>query len=559
MVRQGCIYAWVLVAVSHIPAMAQQGMTGPDAPDAPLVASAWEAGCLTLEECAALEVAFQDPGMFALTQQGVALLLAPERRRDVLDCLRMLPAWQAAFKSGLVVAQAPLSRRMNWRWDLRPSAGGQPFLEGRLAWTARSRGRRRSGFRASFSEGAPALDAAFIMRSMAAGDLWIGSLVGRFGQGLVAWTPSAYDDLGGITGSHRIGRGIGPAGYRREGMTMGLGWQDRSGRGRKGRRWAMLGRIWPQNRDVFAMGSEGRHWSWACRMQSRVDRVATIVLGLDGRGERGGWSWRVAGAAFPAGWVARASMLYTLSTHVEGHTVIERTHPGHPESWSGNSDDAASMMEALPGWHWRCGLDVTGSGNVEGWARWMEDAEGTPPFRRQRRSAFRFQSGAHRIDVRVRWSEKEAAEDGIDGPRKGTAWTLALSTRGETGGDGSRTWRLHGAVSGQGERRTFGAAFICSLKRGNGSTWRWGFGQSWGDEGAPTLTVSGWDGRPAEAFGRGAFKSYLRWKSASGRWQCGVRMAMAPQEPDAAADRSVHGIHALRVEFQPFLTPARKG
>lgn len=549
----------VLAVAFHLPVAAQGEIADSDTPEVPLVATAWEAGCLTLEECAALATALQNPDMLALTQQGVARTMAPERRQMVLGCLRELPEWQAAFRAGLVVAQSPQYQRMHWRWDLRPSSTSQPALEGRLTWAARRSGRRMTSLRASFSEGLPRLDAASIMRPITGGDLWVGALVGRFGQGLVLWTPGAYDDLGGIAGSHRIGRGMGSAGYRREGMVMGLGLQDREGLGRKGRRWTMLGRLWPHGHGVFAIGTERRHWSWACRVQPRMARGIPVLVGLDGRGRKGGWSWRWAWAAFAKGWVARTSLLYTLSRQLEGYVVLERSHPGHPDNRTGNAAVNTMTLPVLPGWHWSCGLDARGGGNVSGWARWRVDAEGPPPYRWQRRSAFRVEAGGHRMDARVRWSEKAAVNSEGAGYRGGAEWTLALSSRGRTDGEGRWTWRVYGAFSGEGGRRTMGVAFISALKDENGSTWRWGFGQSWGDQGGPTLSVPGWDGRPAEGFGRGAFKGYFRWRSASGRWRCGVRMAMAPQEPDATEARSVHGIHAFRVEFQPFLTPARKG
>lgn len=517
----------------------------------PLVVLAWEAGCLSPGECSVLEVALSRNGGFHCSQQEVAEMLLPERRGAVMACLLALEAWRGCFAAVGHAKPAVAPGDFRARWDMNLSGQGED--QGAVGGGLRLDGRRAGpgpvggAFRATPSRTGLGLEAAHAVWHAAGSKWWCGSIVGRFGQGLVMWTPSAFDDLGGMEGSHRIGHGLGPARYPQRGMWTGVGWEQQPRPLRGWRHWALAGRMWPDQATGFAMGGEGRNGGWALRGHGGLSGDVAWVAGWHGGATCKGWSWRWAWAGFERGWEGRISLLRSWSRRWEAHGTLLRTHPEHPRWMVGEVRASPPVAEDLPGGGVTVGIALRAA--LSGWARWGVDWEGSPPFRMSRRSHFRLEYRHHRMDFRTRWQSGALETGGQLAPP--TSWALSWRKEGQAHWSGPVTWRLHAV--GTGSAGALGAVLAVTLswKSESGASLRWGVGQAWGDAGAPIRWVTGWDGRPAGAFSGEAFHGFFRWRSARGTLLAGVQLSLSEARLEPQSGRPAWAIHSVRVEFRP--------
>ena len=542
------LWPWWL-AISH-GAQAQSG--DGEALDVPLVAVAWDAGCLTRDECAVLAAAFRDQPLGVWTQQAVASELPPSRSAQVLACLRHLPEWQDAFRRSAQSPVRPLGSILRCRADLIPSASV-------LSLSYRNKGRSGGdlGFRTTLREGQVELESAHLKAAGMRGHWWCGTLAAGFGQGLVVWTPSPFDDIGGMEGSHRIGRGIRPASFRQRGIWNGFGWQENPAFSRRWRpSWCVMGKAYPDQKRTAALGGRIGRLEWAGRIQELLEGGWQGLAGIHGGSTGKGWSLRWAAAAFREGWVGRLSALKTWSRHWEAHAQFERDHPLHPKWHSGEMRATPMDPEALPGMLWKGGMAFRG--HWSGWVRMEVRWWGPPPHRTHRRTALRIERNGHRLDIKT-WIEPGEPFQAGNGALGGGHWSvLWRKLYGPIALD-APVWRWCISAAGKDHSVGMALAFMVSWRTPVKGRWKLGVAQSWGAEGAPIRYVQGWDGRPSEPFSKAGVKAFVRWRSASGAWNLRVRLGWpwGAQEEDRGG--LSHGIHAVRVEFKPSWPSTRHG
>ena len=521
--------------------------------DIPLVAVAWDAGCLTRDECAGMAAAFRDQPLAVWTQQAVAAELDPSRASRVVDCLRQLPEWREVFQLAVQSPGRQPGTNLRIRGDFTQGATGL-----NASFSSKGRAGGSVGFRVALREGHGEVDAAHAKVEGLRGVWWCGTLAAGYGQGLVVWTPSPFDDIGGMEGSHRIGRGIRTVSFRQRGVWNGVGWQQNSSFVRPGRpRWCMVGKTWPEQRGTAALGGRLGRVEWAGRLQELMDGGWSGLAGINGKGSGKGWSFSWAMAAFRQGWEGRFSALKTWSANGEAHMQLERIHPQHPKWRSGEMRSRALDPEALPGMLWKGGIAF--QGRWDGWVRMEARWWGPPPHRLSRRTSVRVERQGHRLDFKV-FMEPEApiqsAAQGLLGEGHWSASWRKLHSARELG---APVWRWCVSASGQGEAWGVAVAFMVAWKVEGQGRWRLGVAQSWGKEGAPIRYIQGWDGRPSEPFSKTGFKGFLRWVSDNGIWRMGVRTGWTEGMDFEEMEGMSWGIHAFRVEFKPPWPSARRG
>ena len=525
-----------------------------EALDIPLVAVAWDAGCLTRDECAVIAAAFRGQPQAVWTQQALASELDPSRASRAVDCLRLLPEWQEVFlKAALAPGRRPGSS-LRVRGDVTSVTPGMNV-------TYRSKGKDGGdvGCRAALWGEKVEVEAAHAKFGGLRGTWWCGTMAAAYGQGLVLWTPSPFDDIGGIEGSHRIGRGIRSVSYRQRGVWNGLAWQRNQSFARRGRpHWCMFGKTWPEQKGTAALGGKLGSLEWAGRMQELKEGGWTGLVGVNGKGGGNGWSLRWAVARFREGWEGRFSALKTWSAIWEGHVQLERSHPQHPRWRSGEVRSTMLDPESLPGILWKGG--VAFKGTWDGWLRLEARWWGPPPHRLRRRTSVRIERHDHRLDFKVIMEPGESLQTATTrGPFGGGHWLASWRKLHSSEALGAPIWRWCISASGQNNTVGMALAFMVSWRMPSLGRWRLGVAQSWADEGAPVRHVQGWDGRPSEPFSKTGFKAYLRWASDNGVWRLGMRTGWSGVTDFNETGNFSWGIHAFRVEFKPSWSSERQG
>jgi hypothetical protein len=504
--RVGCAFGQVLSATQ----------------DAPLwLIEAQEAECVSPEEIAVLADMGQVNGV---TQQRILLQLGEERGREVLPCLMDLASFQALLKMGMKsgsprektwgsirldgVLSSPncavFSARAHFQhWGLR---GGH--------WRVRLDGAASAGFGHCMSR-------VWVRER---GRLAAGALAPRFGQGLVLWVSSAFDDLGGMEGSHRVPLGLVPAASRLRGVIDGVGWQRHLGLRSKGGfapNWWVMGRISEGRGWTGAMGGGGATLQWAIRAVPESDCSWRGVIGLNGRGQLSGWNWRWAMAGFASGWTFRASVLRSWTPAFEWHALLARDHPEHPAWHSG--EWKATVPDEADGVGWLFQSGVAWNENGSGWLRWRCRKGMKPSDFPEHRWAMRWQNGAFRattqLDMSKAWQEELRS-----------VWTVRLRWSFQDGGWPSARWRLHAVAAGEAEAKGGVVAMSWFYRGVKGTRWSFGVGQAWGHENAPLRYVTAWNERPAQPFGRRNGHAFFRYQSRTGQWRIRGKLEMAEQE-----------------------------
>ena len=554
-IKGGCLSV-LISALSLVP----QRSAGQEAAlatleEEPLGALAWEAGCLTSAECAALSGALLGNPLRAWTQQGVAALLAPDRRIRVLGCLIAIPEWRALFDAGMRMTVRQEETVALFRLDVRPGEGAEQCAA-RMGVRHFSTLGAAGGLEMALSQGTASLNSGHLSIPVRDRMLWVGRLQARYGQGLVMWTPSPFDDLGGIEGTHRIGRGIQAAWYPQRGVVQGVGWERTQRVGPTSARWSLMGWSWPDRQFSAATGGTYRKVGWAWRGHQLWSGAWSAVGGIHGKGQRKGWSWRWAVAAFEGGWEGRASVLRTWSRRWEGHAMVHRQDLDHPRWWSGEVRSTPPESAVPSAVDATCGMAFNGA--WRGWARLSFRWSGDPPFRLRRSSAFRLERRGHRVAFKSEWRPEGTAEGTQSGPLDHVKWSLTWRAVGTLNATGLMTWRCHFGASGSEGTRGWALAVMLAWKSVKGGALRLGVGEAWGPSGAPVRYVQGWDGRPAGVFSGRASLAYFRWRSSNGQWRIGAqsRLSEGKDGPDPTA--TSWSIHAIRVEFRPTWPPQRK-
>ena len=528
---------------------------------APLVSVAWDAGCTTREECVALDALLDACHGGFCTQQGVASALDPVRVSKVLDCLRGLPEWQEVFRQAAQPKDLRPAASISWRWDLdwNPGVPGSAASRHRVAWRKRDAQGHDMGLRGVWGgRGWQEITASAQFQHRRG--IWsVGSLAGRFGQGLVAWTPGPFDDLGGIEGSHRLGGGLQSVRYRQRGVLDGVGWQRRASDMRKGMHWSwfMLGWTWPDRRAQATMGCAAGPVEVVLRAQELWDGRTAAIIGVDGKGQHKGWNWRWALCGFEAGWEGRISLLKTWSRQWEAHALMARSHPDHPRWKSGEVRATPLNPDTRPGLLLQCG--VAFRGRWRGWLRMETAWAGPPPFRWRQRTAIRLERRQHRIDFNTAHGPDGGAIEEAGAPFAVGEWSCSWRRSNAAQTEGRPLWRWHLGMTGHGDAMAAVLACMVSWRGLEGHNLRLGIAQTWGGRGAPIRYVQGWDGRPSAAFSNTGCKGYVRWRSADGQWHFGAQWRLEFLRVMKGSNANAWGIHAVRVEFRPRWATGRKG
>ena len=532
MKRLGWMYFWLqLGAVS--------GQTPLDLPDAPLwLIEAWEAECLELGELAML----RDVGLAGgLTQQAVVMQLGTERSQAVLPCLMALVSFQSSLKASMEVVSPRGEVKGTLRLGRTFSAATQEFRgHGRFLHWDKKGGLWRARMDQSASMGLTFCAAGAVHRSR--GKWVFGTMTPRFGQGLVMWANGAFDDLGGMEGSHRIPLGLSPAAVRLRGSMDGVGWQRHSGARAKSWAapgWMVLGRIWSGAGWTGAIGGGRPRLKWALRMLPQATQSWRGLVGFNGRGQHSGWSWRWALAGFQSGWVGRWSLLRSWTSQFEGHALMVRDHPHHPGWRSGEWRTTLPDSADVVGWMIQAGLAWKTQG--EGWLRWRWRKGMKPTDIPEQRWAFRWEKGHFRSTLQLDMSDTWDAGFW-------SQWAMRVRWAWRDGGWPNTRWRLHVGVSGEGESQGGVLAVSWAHHGTSGSRWSAGVGQAWGATDAPVRYVTGWNDRPAQAFGQRKGHLFFRHQSPSGHWHFRGTMALVGRETEVR--NAILTLQGLEVEFR---------
>ena len=513
--------------------LAGPGLRAQDVPAmAPWAADALDAGCLLRDELAALG------GGVHVGSQAIVRTLGMERGEEVVRCLLALPAWRdhvSSLNAGVNGASS-----LRFRVQARPGVAGSGG-SGQAGVLARWRGPRgmQGRLNASTSETLPALGCR-LPRDV--GDVLIGTLSPRIGQGVSLWSSGAFDDLGGLEGSHRMGS-FEPAASRARGHIDGVGWMGNRTHGRDAVLWALAGRIWQGHGWTAAVGGGRRtgRAGWLFRLVPVAPGLWRSLLGGHGGFESSGWSVRWGAAAFRGGVSARCSILRSWTAKWEGFLTAGVEDPDHPALHSGERRATVPDPQALSGRFFTAGLQWKGA--VSGWwrTRW-EDA--VSPVREPRqRSALRLAGNGHRLTVLVDASTPWNA---------GREWQWAVRYRREWQAGEAHSLALRLGASGE-EGRSGGVVGIhVRMEDRRGGRWRFGVAQAWGHAEAPTRYITGWDRLPAQAFRDRDAHLFLRHSRPGRPIQWAVRLNVRDREVDTGPRFAPAPVHSWwGVEFRP--------
>ena len=519
----------------------------------PIVSEAWEAGCLNRDELAALSAALSDSREPRFTQQELAALLNVSRVNQVLDCLLEIPSWRAFFSLGLRKAVRTEATSIILAMQTSTASMGQG-VHSQIAVRHRDGLGMSARLRGRWDGVDPTLDIGSMELPLRSGRLHVGRLSGRFGQGLLLWTPGPFDALGGMEGSHRIEQGLSGAAFLLRGVQEGVGWERNKGLGFEGPGWMILGRSWPDRKYSVAMGGGKAEVKWALRAVERLDARWTAMAGLDGGLGKDGWSIRWALAAFCGGWDGRLSMLQTWSRHWEAHVMLEREDPANPRFWNGELNGSLPPAGAQP--EWKCNAGVAFDGAIRGWIRTSVQGAGHPPFRLRRKTALRLEQQGHRLDFKTDWQSSRIPSEAwhpLD-----LAWSMSWRKSGHPDLLKKWQWRVEVVFVGNAEARGAAAAWTMQGKTRRGGRLRWGVGESWGNQGAPVRYLHGWNGRPVMPFSGLRSRAYFHWATPRGKWRFELQLSMTPTSLLSGPENPQGTIHAFRVEFRPPPWPHRR-
>lgn len=493
-----------------------------------------EADCLTRDELAL--VASEPP---PIREQTIVNLFGMARGKEALRCLRGLLSWTdhvqsldqikpprstMSMRTDGVLSTGTEGGQVDWGWRWRGHQGFASGFSGRWDWSSRSGVFPMVVVRQNFKKSA----------------VFVGALATRIGQGVSLWSASAFDDLGGMEGSHRMASGIGWATSRQRGQVNGLGWR-REGGGNVGHRWALIGRVWMGNGWTVACGGGDRK-GWVLKANEVGPGEWRGSIGGYGGFERAGWSVRWGAAAFVKGLSARISVLKSWTSQWEGHFSLVLDHPDHPGWYSGEwratvpDDDAVLAHLVTAGVEWK--------GAVSGWwrARWRA---GMSPFREtDRRSSLRLSMRGHQltfvVDLSPEWDGTETSN-----------WTCRYRKNSQ-GKDGPLVWAL--LLGAGGDKASLGGVFgiLARFNRPSGGRWRLGIAQAWGHPEAPVRYVTGWDRLPAQSFRNRDAHAFLRYTVPGGQLDWAIRLAIrSPTEPVSSQGSLGWAISWVGLEFRP--------
>lgn len=514
------LIAWTGLRGQELPAMAQVAW----------VVDALDAGCLTRDELAALG----GDGV-SVGSQAIAHTLGMARGEEVVRCLLALSSWRDHVSSRYAgqSGQSSLLFRIQARPSVSGSEGGwQGGVRGRWRGPGGTQGR----LNASTLAPVPALGCRLPRH---AGDFLFGTLSPRIGQGVSLWTSGAFDDVGGLEGSHRMGS-FEPAASRARGHIDGVGWHGNPIARGGVVQWALVGRIWQGRGWTFAAGG-GQQTGWLFRLVPVASGVWRGVFGGHGGFESNGWSVRWGAAAFRGGVAARCSILRSWTPEWEGFITTGMNDPDHPVWHSGERRASAPDPEALPGGFFSAGLQWTGT--VSGWWRTRWERALSPLREWRQRSSFRLAGNGHRFtvltDVSTPWNAGRVSR-----------WTVRYRKDWHAGEDHTLALRL--GASGEKDRRGGVVGIQLRAKDQQGGRWKFGVAQAWGHAQAPVRYITGWDRLPAQAFRHREAHVFLRHGRPGHPIQWVVRLSLRDRDVDAGPRSGPALVHSWwGVEFRP--------
>ena len=499
----------------------------------PWMAAALDAGCLRRDEVT-LFLQAGEP----VRAQTIVRSLGPFRGEQVVRCLLLLPAWQDHIR--LLDRSVQRASSLVFRLDGRPPES----QEGPLAWGASIRGR----FRATEGLGARIQHASRTDDPPAGGlrldgkvhQVCLGTLSPRVGQGVSLWSAGAFDDLGGVAGSHRLPTGVVLSAFRQRGHIDGLGWSRTEQETARGIRWGVVGRLWQGTGWTAAIGG-GRLPGWLVRIVQTADGAWRWLAGAHGGVKHTGWSGRWGLAVFPEGWSGRGSLLKSWTPQCEAHVVVSRDHPDHPGWHSGEWRATRPDGAALPAWTLTAGIEW--KGEWSGWWRHRWRSALSPVALPDSRSTLRLQRGGHRLTAHV--------ELDLDGE---LAETLEWSARyrREWRPASRQVWRVHAGAGGKGRTHGGLVGVVAAFETRGRGRWRWGCAQAWGHSEAPARYIMGWDRLPARALRGGEAHAFIRHRPSGGRTEWALRFSW--QDPEGSGwepGSRKTGIAGFSVDFRP--------
>lgn len=513
--------------------LAGLGMRAQEAPAmAPWAADALDAGCLLRDELAALG------GGVNVGSQDIAYTLGMERGEEVVRCLLALSAWRDHVSS--LNAGANGTSSLRFRVQARPGVAGSEGSR-QAGVVGRWRGPRGMHVRlnASTSTPAPALGCRL---SRDAGDVLIGTLSPRIGQGVSLWSLGAFDDLGGLEGSHRMGS-FEPAASRARGQIDGVGWQGNRTDGRDAALWALAGRIWQGNGWTAAVGGGSRRGrtGWLFRLVPVAPGGWRGLLGGHGGFESNGWSVRWGAAAFRGGVSARCSILRSWTSEWEGFLTAGVEDPDHPALHSGERRATVPDPEALSGWFLTAGLQWKGA--VSGWWRTRWEDSVSPVREPRQRSSLRLAGNGHRLTVLV---------DASTPWNEGREWRWTVRYRRDWQAGEAHSLALRLGASGEQDRSGGVVGIHVRMEGRRGGRWRVGAAQAWGHDEAPARYFTGWDRLPAQAFRHRDAHLFLRHGRPGHPIQWAVRLSLRDRDVGAGPRFAPAPVHSWwGVEFRP--------
>ena len=524
----------VLNGILGLAMLAGNGLHSQDVPAvAPWVADALDAGCLQRDELAALGGDGTNLG-----SQAIARTLGMERGEEVVRCLLTLSSWRDQVSSLNAGLNAGSSLR--FRAQVRPGVSGsegsaEAGVTGRWSGLRGLQGR----LNASTSALLPALGCRL---SRHAGDVLFGTLSPRIGQGVSLWSSGAFDDLGGLEGSHRMGS-FGPAAARSRGQIDGVGWQGNRTGGGGSLRWALIGRIWQGRGWTLALGGGSRNGQvgWLFRLVPVAPGSWRSLLGGHGGFESNGWSVRWGAATFQGGMSGRCSILRSWTPEWEGFITAGLEDPDHPALHSGERRATGPHPEARPGRFLTAGLQW--KGRVSGWWRTRWEESMSPVRESHQRSSLRLAGNGHRLTVLVDASTPWNA---------GREWRWTIRYRREWMAGEAHSLAVRLGAAGE-EGRSGGVAGIHVRMEGRrGVRWRVGVAQAWGHAEAPVRYITGWDRLPAQAFRDRDAHLFLRCSRPGRPIQWAVRLSMRDRDLNTDRRSAPALVHSWwGVEFRP--------
>lgn len=524
-------------------ATAQWSSTEPEWPLWLSDAREWE--CLTLDEAALL----QDLTVSgAITQQALAGLLGKSRVQAAWPCLSRLSSFRARLAMGLKSAPPRDKTQLSGRTGMLLPPGDSPAAHWRISM--RHWGKGAAGLRLRLDrtpEGSLEHCASGFQPSRR-GTWTFGALAPKLGQGLVHWSQSAFDDLGGMEGSHRVPLGVVYATARTRGLIDGIGWQRRSGHLSAhpwSLNWLVLGRVWMGHGWSLSCGGGGLvHWS--LRLTEVAGQRWRGLGGVHGKGQHKGWSWRWALAFFKSGGVGRLSVLKSWTEQLEGHVMAVRQHPQHP-AWATGERRATEPDEGSAiGWRIEAGL--AWDDKSTGWMRWRLRKGMSPLETPQQRFSIRWALKGHRLTTLL--DMEDHAEEGLL-----AIWSLRYRKEWPSEAWEGARWRIHMGAAGAGDVLGGVVGFQVRWEQPNGWVCSAGAGQSWGHPDAPVRYVPSWDGRPAQPFRQRNGLAFLRIQSPNGLWRWRCRFGMSSdQKPPLQRSFALQGFD---VEFRLSQVPKR--